>query len=566
MTNASQLKIPKKSGARSAGIFVAAAALIAIGFFTLFSHMFAEGFAYLPGDFGDARLVNLLLEHNYRLFFQLNDQTFWNSSGNSFWSPTWMFFPLSNALAMSEVMTGSSWIYAIFRWSDFDYQTSFQLWILSCAALNFLATAWLFRSVGLSIIATLAGAWLFAFAMPRAGFLTHPQLMPGFYSPLACLMLWKYTQTLKPKCEFWSLALFSLFAALQIWSCIYLGWFLGFFLSVGTFVLFAKKSTRPLLIDKIRRSWKPILVAGILLAILIGPLALKLLATGQKYGPRGWMDVTMYLPEFYLFLLPHENSLLYHWLFEITPRGVKYLYEKLIFPGFIVFFAPFVLLRIYRKKSDQLFTRLPVNRIILWLAPAMVLLMFLLTLKIKNTESLWRIPYMFFPGAKGLRTAGRLILLTLLPMGFSFGALLDYLRAGLKPKTGVVAAIAMFGFVILENTVLQTYAYKKTEHEGKIAGLTEWLQDHRNQCDAFYYFSDTPTPITQIDAMWASFLTDVPTLNAHSGVSPKDYKLAGLDDAVATTMTSAQTWIALHSAAPVRLCLIDKGKIGLSSN
>ena len=69
---------------------------------------------------------------------------------------------------------------------------------------------------------------------------------------MAILMLWKFSQSLKPKTEFWYLSLFSVFVALQIWSCIYLGWFLGFFLGVGSLILFAKKSTRPLLVNKIR--------------------------------------------------------------------------------------------------------------------------------------------------------------------------------------------------------------------------------------------------------------------------------------------------------------------------
>lgn len=536
--------------------------LIGIGFITLFAHMFADGFAYVPGDFGDSRLINLLLEHNYRLFFQLNEQSFWSSFGNSFWSPTWMFFPLPDSLAMSDVMTGASWLYAIFRWFSFDYQTSFQLWILSCAALNFVTAAWLFRTVGLSMIATLAGAWIYGFAMPRAGFLTHPQLIAGFYSPLAFLMLWKYSRSNRPCDEVLYLALFSTFFALQIWTSVYLGWFLGFFVGVGSMVLFLRKSSRPLLLNKIRRSWKPILIAVFLLAILIGPLALKLLETGRKYGHRGWMDVTMYLPEFYLFLLPHENSLLYHWLFEITPRSVKYLYEKLTFSGFVVFLSPFILLRIYRKKADELIAAVPVPRILIWLAPVMVLLMFLLILKIKNTESLWRIPYMFFPGTKGLRSSGRLILMNLLAMGFSFGLLLDYTRSFFSRNKGIAIALAVFGFVILENTVFQTYAFKKTGHEQKIGGLVEWLGEHREECDAFYYYSDTPTPITQIDAMWASFLTGTPTLNAHSGASPAEYKLAGLDDALATTAEAAQAWIKLHTAVPTRVCMVNKALVG----
>ena len=230
----------------------------------------------------------------------------------------------------------------------------------------------------------------------------------------------------------------------------------------------------------------------------------------------------------------------------------------------IVFLAPFILLKTYRERAAKLFAALRVHQTILWLAPVMVLLMWLLTLKIKNTESLWRIPYMFFPGAKGLRTAGRLILMTLLPMGFSFGMLIDYFRAGFKQTTGIVFAVAIFGFVILENTVFQTYAFKKTGHEDKISGLVTWLEKHRTECDAFYYFSNTPTPITQIDAMWASFLTTIPTLNAHSGVSPREYKLAGLDDALKTAPDAAQSWISRHTADPVRLCMVNHDEIRAS--
>ncbi|MCK9617382.1 MAG: hypothetical protein M0R21_06050 [Lentimicrobiaceae bacterium] len=75
-------------------------------------------FAYIPGDFGDARFIHYILEHGYR-FLSGNENSFWNAS---------FMFPYKNNIALSDNMLGTMPIYALYRIIGINSETSFQFW------------------------------------------------------------------------------------------------------------------------------------------------------------------------------------------------------------------------------------------------------------------------------------------------------------------------------------------------------------------------------------------------------------------------------------------------------
>ena len=134
-----------------------------------------SGFSRLQISAGDPRLVHYILEHSYLwLLGELHHEAFWNPP---------VFYPTLNVGAYSDTMVGAAPFYWIWRLVGFDTGISFQLWMISCLTLNFLA-AFLFLSRGLRFESwpAGAGAFFYGFGTTRLSNFNSPQLFPAFYT------------------------------------------------------------------------------------------------------------------------------------------------------------------------------------------------------------------------------------------------------------------------------------------------------------------------------------------------------------------------------------------------
>jgi hypothetical protein len=132
------------------------------------------GQAY-PGDLGDGRFNQLLLEHGYQA---LRGQSTWASPGQ--------FYPVRDTLAYSDTHAGTLPIYAVIRRLSVSREEAWQFWFIAVTALNALAAYRLFRALGIAdwlrgpvVFATVGSTtmvWL-------AG--THMQMLPVFPALLA---------------------------------------------------------------------------------------------------------------------------------------------------------------------------------------------------------------------------------------------------------------------------------------------------------------------------------------------------------------------------------------------
>src|SRR5688572_2198182 len=87
---------------------------------------------YTPGDYGDSRFINYVLEHGYKWLLGIEPD---------FWTANFMY-PLENNIAISDSMGGVLPIYALFRFLGFDTENAYQLWWMSCSALNYICAYW----------------------------------------------------------------------------------------------------------------------------------------------------------------------------------------------------------------------------------------------------------------------------------------------------------------------------------------------------------------------------------------------------------------------------------------
>ena len=173
------------------------------------------GLDYIPGDFGDSRYINYLLEHGYQ----------W-SMGNSpnFWSAGFMY-PFENSLALSDNMLGTMPLYGIWRMFGLDQETSYQLWWVIICSLNYWSAYYVikrwFNRWDLAIIV----AWVFAFTVFNLGQMSYMQMMIRFMVPIVIYAGVKLVDTSSWK----YLAIYAFGIVYQFYGVIYTGFFLMYF-------------------------------------------------------------------------------------------------------------------------------------------------------------------------------------------------------------------------------------------------------------------------------------------------------------------------------------------------
>src|SRR5438034_10739177 len=100
----------------------------ASGLLLAFYPVLLTGFARIPGDHGDGRLINYLLEHGWRwLCREPLHRQLWDLP---------IFYPTPNTGAYSDILISAGPLYWPWRALGLAPETAFQLWMLAVASLN----------------------------------------------------------------------------------------------------------------------------------------------------------------------------------------------------------------------------------------------------------------------------------------------------------------------------------------------------------------------------------------------------------------------------------------------
>lgn len=149
--------------------------------------LWLSGFKAYPGDLGDGRFNQLVLEHGYKSWKGVYE---WKSPGQ--------FYPQPGTLSFSDTHAGTLPIYITLRWLSISREEAWQLWFVIVAALNVYAAFRFFRALNLA--APLRGPLVFASAgSVTMAWLTgtHMQMLPIFPALLAWeqLLRWRDDRT-----------------------------------------------------------------------------------------------------------------------------------------------------------------------------------------------------------------------------------------------------------------------------------------------------------------------------------------------------------------------------------
>lgn len=473
--------------------------VIGIWFFNI--RLLGNGFEYIPGDLGDSRFINYLLEHGHQWIFG-EEPSFWNAR---------FMYPYENTIAISDNMIGTLPIYSFWRVIGLDQETAYQLWWISISALNYWITFLiLLRWVKRPDLAIL-GAFLFAFSIYNVDQLNYMQMNVRFMVPVVIYAATKMVDTGSYKYLTWFIA----GIVIQFYSVIYTGFFLAYF-SIGYIIVYAfftKQSgfIKRLLLRKNLKYTLPIFLAGIALVIT---LMLPYWNTSKELGLRLFDEVKWNIPMFSAYLFPPDSSI-WSFLHETMKPNTEAWWLQSVFIGLIpllfLFTIPILWIywRVKKIQPDKLTLSLSV----------VIIIIALLFIRLGNGWTLYATIFKL-PGMNSMRVLNRF-------MHVEFFFIVLFIILLLK-KASHLAIFGFLALIFVDNYFDPSIVTKTTKQECQLhrKTLTDVVMKDYNsgKHKAFAIVRpNAPHYLGHLDAMMASLYTNIPTVNAYSSGCPDDF-------------------------------------------
>ena len=484
----------------------------------MFYPTLASGFSNMQGEPGDSRLNHYFLEHSFQLVFNRNYIA-------SPWSPAF-FYPFPNALAFSDNLWGAAPIYWFLR-AFASTDVAFQLWTMLVSALNFFSFAFVLHRQHIRRELVGLGAFLFAFGMPRIAQISHTQLLPQFFTPLALLFLWEFSR--QPTRQ--RLALSLLLIYLQVLSGIYLGWFLLLSLLVAIPLLWflerpghieGTESFGSRLLAFCRTHWASVLLMlagwGFGMALTLMPY----LQIRAVVGERTYAGVSQFLPRLASWFLPAPHSLWGAVWYDSAASKLPFFWEHSLFLGFTG--IGLLGLGLYAGIAQKI----PPQRLLLVkLCLGVAVVLFALSLQFSNGFSLWQFVYGLVPGASAIRAVFRIwtivdcyLLIAICSSADTFFNSISNRHTSLAGRKRMASLPSiLLGLCLIEQMTFNSSSYGKRPYlkqENEVARLMQG-------CEVAYLKILPNNVVDHVTAMWAGLKAKVPVVNGYSGNAPLNY-------------------------------------------
>ncbi|MBK9722908.1 MAG: hypothetical protein IPO78_15035 [Saprospiraceae bacterium] len=463
-------------------------------------------FNYMPGDLGDGRFNNYILEHNFQYLIG-NIESYWNAP---------FMFPVKQVICYSDNLMGSSPFYIIFRFLHFDREFSYQAWLLVICILNYLSCYIFLWEWTKNKYAAVLGAFIFAFSIALQSQVTHTQVFPRFCIPLSFLMLLLFIKEFHVK-YFFGLLLFCVW---QFYCAIYIGLLLSIPLIISTFIVFIKYNKK--LLELFHNSrWRNQMLFSLLanftmLFLLMYPYINSVEKTSELIN---YQTVINSVPTISSHFFSQPGSLFWDFLSSHLKELPAY-WDHQIFAGAIasvslmIFFCTFYIPHYFKA----------LNLAELRIFAITGMLCFLLFLRIGN-YSLYYFIYLI-PGFSAMKSLTRVINVELL----FFGIAVSYsfiMLTRLKQIKQSILFLSVFGLIILDNFFKTDSVYKieKAETQSRTNALINKLEGIPPNEIVSYEPEELHSASIHynLDAMLACQQKQLKCVNAYTGNSPHFY-------------------------------------------
>tara|TARA_B110001452_G_scaffold251694_1_gene240967 strand:- start:863 stop:2833 length:1971 start_codon:yes stop_codon:yes gene_type:complete len=478
--------------------------MLVIGVYLVPIGIFKSDFSKIPGDLGDARFNNYILEHGHQ---------FIKGDLNSYWDAPFMF-PYKRSITFSDNLLGSLPIYSVCRIMGLDRETAFQYWILIIFVLNFIAALWVLQRWCENSILASVGAYIFAFSIMLVGNIYNVQTLPRYILPFLFYWLWLFFIEKQTK--------YFAFLAIGLVYQFYCGVYLGF-LAFYVLVFF---TVSLLLINKDYRISKKQVISKIFIrdiavtvfvsVALLGLLMFPYYIHSQEYGLRSYEEIKDTIPTLRSYFFTSGSSLTWGRALGEHGKSLNLWWCHFLFIGGLPWVAVvgscFLLFR--KKIAKQ-------QRLTLLIFLLALILSIVFSLKI-GEYSLYSLVYKI-PGFSAMRSVNRVInteiFLFILILVFFFK------QISKEWKFGKYVILVLPVLVVFDNlgSPSQIKRFEKSETQERVLAVKKSiLEQKKEKTEAIAYlpFDKGHVVHTNLDVMLASQDLNVPCVNAYSGSLP----------------------------------------------
>lgn len=461
-------------------------------------------FGQLPGDIGDTRFNMYALEHSYQ----------WLIGNSSLWNMQ-MFWPLTGTSAFSDMHLGSLIFYSVPRLLGLERYEAMQVWFASGLYLTLFSAYFAARWMRYSAAASALVAIVFTCALPITAQAGHAQLVHRWAAPWAIAAVIGLSRSVLMRRS--HLFVFALSISLQFLlspgtaiATIYVSIFIW---AASVWLSTSVKDFREVRTDK--RQFL-MTVSGIFVIAIFTYVALRYSQFKNVYGiTREKLEVWEFSPTLNsLFLADHShvwNRYSYRLVID-SGRSETQLFVGLALIAFLVIGISGV-----RSKKDV--------RLSLLIGSVLV---FITTIRVGDSSVF--IYLANTPGFDSVRTPGRFMLILLFPIGLVAASGFDALIAS-RHKLFQIMAIILFVFMVREYSNIDLMRISKSELNAPTEQMVERVSEridsaNRDQFDAFFVLDDAEHNrfMLDLDAISASQILHIPTLNGYSGFIPFGYE------------------------------------------
>jgi len=476
--------------------------VLVFGIFYFCLRILGTHLEFIPGDLGDSRFINYILEHGY-LFLKGDDHSFWDAP---------FMYPYPNTVAISDNMLGTMPVYALLRYFGFSMESSYQLWWIFICVLNYLCSYFVFKKLTNHVILSSAFAYVFAFGLFNITHLNYMQTIIRFNVPLVIYFAYKLIET--PNRKYLFFYVFGL--VFQFYCVIYTGFYLLYasLLFILCYTYLTKKKVNLKFYIQRNNILNSCLILGIG-TILMCFLMYPYIITAFNLGLRSYGEAAPNIPTIGSYFFAHESSILWNFLFDpkLVPHESWWLQN--IFPGIIpvlCFMIPVIYLFIQKRKKQ------PVNSLLLALVITCAIT-FVLFAKTAGGLTLYRIIFVL-PGMSAMRVVPRFVHVQLF-MALLLGALFF-----MKQNKWLIYGLALLCVIdnLFNSEKVGTTAKAEIQkHKQSLVSKIKSYDFKNYKAIAYIADNDNPFFVKNIDAMVASQSLNIKCVNGYSSACPGEF-------------------------------------------
>lgn len=497
------------------------------------STVFFDG---VPGDLGDARLVNCILEHLYQ----------WGCGHAKLYSPA-QFYPVAGTLAYSDNHFGTALIYVVFRVMGASIETAFQGWLLVVIAANAGALLYLLHRLEVSpmIAAPLAFFGSSSSALVfKAG---HPQVLPFFAFIFAFSFLLQFLRKADAKSLGWAILWFGYQHACYM----YHGFFaLGIFgtVVVAFLALCARRPWWSAVLISVRGHWRWLVFAIVLTTVLLVFLYYPYVRFAASTGTRPWQELNV--------LAPNPGA----W-FSASPFSVFYakqrfykpganVIESTLFAGWLIWPLLLVALAFAFRQRDNP----PGLKLAGILALAVIVLMAGLTTWSGNRGNLYLLLAEQIPQVRAFRAFTRIAYPLIVVESVAAALLLNALYHDSSTRWLRGAAIGLAFALAIENLAIGQVHYSKSIARLRGAAMVKmWKRAGGHDVLVFAPgYTNQPAAFIHTDCWYAALKLHKWALNGYSGNVPRLFA----PFLASPTVKNAKALLSHYDLPPERISLV----------